>query len=138
MLAHAGVAGSVAPSAHELREWLERTRTSAFFNLEFKDTDEATSFVAALSRRVFRDRRVWAAEADRALAWLASAENVSCSSVVLLNEAAWLTASREFAPLPIVGRIPHAGESRRAALLMDSETVEPMSAALLRRLGPTS
>ncbi|MEZ4456395.1 MAG: hypothetical protein R2882_07575 [Gemmatimonadales bacterium] len=47
-------------------------------------------------------------------------------SVLVLDEAAWAVVSREFAPLPVVSRIPHLSMPVGAVPVLDGDQAEAL------------
>jgi hypothetical protein len=126
MLAKVGMQGQFAPGAEELAAWLDEVREPGFFRFYFDGADEAGAFVAALSRKVARDRR-WG---DRprhapAQAWLLR-DPAGQRIAVVLNESAFAIVLREFAPVPQVSRIPYGAPGDHAIPVVHEATVFPL------------
>jgi hypothetical protein len=124
MLAGAGIEVAGRPDVSEIDRWLTSVATRAWFFFVFDDTREAAAFVAAVSRKLHRDR-AFAEPADyhepQAILVEQPGEAPCC---IALNETAWVVAEREFSPLPVSSRIPYVSAMPRGRdLLADS----PMS-----------
>ncbi len=132
MLAEAQVRGSRAPDATELQSWLRAVAPTTYFRFEFASGDEGAAFVAAVSRTLARVRTIRSAESASGAAWVAEDGG---RLVVMLAEGSWRLTVREFAPLPIVSRIPSLSLPAHAVLALDERTAEPLglesAAALL-------
>ncbi|MFI5178576.1 MAG: hypothetical protein ACHQO8_08435 [Vicinamibacterales bacterium] len=118
MLARAGSQRVVAPGAEEIGAWLARVRDPGYFRFHFDRNEERAAFVAALARKIVRDR-TWSKRPGQlsARTWLLA--GASEASVVVLNESAWEIAGREFAPVPIACRIPYPQPDDAATELFD-------------------
>jgi hypothetical protein len=129
MLWAAGVAGTRVPDDNELTMWLEQVRTRGYFRFGFDDSGEAAAFVAAVSRKLSRDQR-WGDRAGLAStwAWIAQEGDHQARVVVTLNERAWLTVAREFAPVPLASRVPYPAPPDVAAVLMDERHLAALGA----------
>ena len=126
MLAAAGVPGRIPPGAGELATWLDGVREAGYFSFSFRQADEVAAFVGALSRKVVRDRtRRDMLRPIRARAWVTRGHPGEPHTVVL-NERAWRTAAREFAPVPLASRIPYATLPSHATEVFDEVDVEPL------------
>jgi hypothetical protein len=134
MLAAAGVAGRIPPSARELATWLDRVREAGYFSFSFRKEDEAAAFAGALSRKLVRDRK-WRDRPRpiRACAWVAR-EASGEPHTVILNERAWQTALREFGPVPLVSRIPHAALPSDATEVFDEVDAAPLGIEEAQRM----
>ena len=133
MLAAAGMSGETAPSAGELATWLDGVREAGYFSFAFRQEEEAAAFVAALSRKIVRDR-TWRDQPRpiRARAWVIR-EFSGEPHTVILNERAWQTAVREFAPVPLASRIPHATLPSGATEVFDEVDAAPFGVDEARR-----
>jgi hypothetical protein len=122
MLAAAGMRGERAPTSEEIEAWLDTVRSDGYFRFVFVNIDEAAAFVAAVSRRVTRDRP-WSEQPGRmaARAWVLH-EPGEQVYIVYLNESAWLTAVREFSPIPLGSRIATLTLPVDALEVMDEST----------------
>lgn len=139
MLADARIGPSRAPDAAELEEWMDVVSPPAFFRFEFGAHDEAGSFLAAVSRKLVRDRTALVDEGVGGAAWVAVDDG---RVTVLLNRRSWRLAVREFAPLPMVSRIPALSLPADAVLVLDEQTGDALgsdeaAALLLRVMTPT-
>lgn len=93
------------PSADELAAWLDTVRQPGYFRIDFTTEEEAAAFVAALSHHADGDRSDRGDSPERAPeGWLHRGSGTELH--LLLNEPAWLAASRECGPLPAASRIP--------------------------------
>lgn len=93
------------PSADELAAWLDTVRQPGYFRIYFTTEEEAAAFIAALSHKVAGDRGARDDSSARAPeGWLHHDSGAALH--VLLDEPAWLAASRECGPLPAASRIP--------------------------------
>jgi len=126
MLTRIGMPGQFEPSVEELAACLDEVHAPGFFRFYFDGVDEAGAFVAALSRRVARDRR-WGARPRHtpAQAWLLRDPAGPCLSVVL-NESAFVIVLRDFAPVPHVSRIPYGAPGDHAIQVVHEATVFPL------------
>lgn len=135
MLARVGMPGQSAPIAEELAACLDETRERGFFRFHFDSADEAGAFVAALSRKVARDRRVgdWPGHTP-AQGWLLL-DPAGQRVAVALNESAFAIVLREFSPVPLVSRIPYGAPGDEAIEVIHEATVLPLgSEAATERL----
>ncbi len=123
MLADATVGVSRAPDSAELQSWLRAVTPPSFFRFEFDSGDEGAAFVAAVSRKLVRDRTLRTPETASGAAWVAAEAG---RLVVMLSEASWRLTVREFAPLPIVSRIPALSLPVHAVLALDARTTDPL------------
>jgi hypothetical protein len=84
--------------------------------------------VAAVSRQVVRDRG-WSDPPGHAAAraWVIRGAGADACSLVL-NEGAWLTAAREFSPIPVESRIPSLTLPVDAVEVLDGSTTAPFGA----------
>jgi hypothetical protein len=130
MLAHVGMQGQSAPRLEELASWLDDVRAPGFFRFHFDDGDQMGAFVAALARKVERNR-TWDDRPGRTRpqAWLLRQPDVH-RAVVVLNESALMIVLREFSPVPLVSRIPYREPGALAVPVVDEATAWP--------LGPSS
>jgi len=133
MLAAAGLRGQSAPTAEELAAFLDDVRVQGFFRFHLDGVEECAAFVAALSRKIVRDRtahdrsghagpRVWRLEGPS-----------GGRSAVVLNESAVAIALREFAPVPLVSRIPYPDPGAHAREVIDEATASPLGSEEARR-----
>ncbi len=127
MLAAAGVAGALAPTANELATWLKGVRGAGYFVLTFNQSDEEAAFVGALSRKMVRDRTLAAVRRDGAVAWVSEGTAGQASSVIL-NERAWQMAVSQFSPLPLYSQIPYSMLPVGARAVLDEQSVTPLGA----------
>jgi hypothetical protein len=129
MLAGAGVGSERAPSNDELQSWLDGARTAAYYRVSMEREDERAAFLGALARKVARDRRWQHASASLTpRAWVVASRAAGAASLIL-NETLWSVAVREFSPLPVASRIPHANVPSDAKLVLDEDTAGPMGVA---------
>jgi len=126
MLAAAGVPGETPPGEHEIARWLDAARRPAYFLFSFSDADHAAAFAAALSRTIVRDRTCSAADRPPR-AWVVR-ETSTHGCVLVVNEPAWLTAVREFSPVPLGSRIPYAALPEEAVVMLEEMTAVPLGA----------
>jgi hypothetical protein len=126
MLVRAGSKRVVAPGVDEIGAWLAQARPQGYFRFHFDRHEERAAFVAALARKIVRDR-TWSERPGHASArvWLLRADSGE-ASVVVLNESAWEIAEREFAPLPIACRIPYSQPGDAATELFDEASASPL------------
>jgi hypothetical protein len=118
-LAAVGMPGVEAPSAGELDAVFCADLAPACYTLSFGSADEAAAFVAALSRKVHRDRR---GEGFEASVWCDALPAARGPVHVMLDEGALDIAAREFGPLPASANIPYPRLDAATAMLVDSET----------------
>lgn len=123
MLADAKVGDSPAPDTAQLQRWLRDVAPPAFFRFEFDASDEGAAFVAAVSRKLARDRTMRSGETGSGAVWVAQEGG---RLIVFLTEASWRLTVREFAPLPIVSRIPALSLPANAVFALDERTTEPL------------
>jgi hypothetical protein len=124
-LASVGMQGHIAPDADELAAMLDEIREPGFFRFHFDDVEEPAVFVAAVSRAVVRERR-WGAWRDTVpQAWLLRDPP---RAAIVLNEPAMAIVLREFAPVPLVSRIPYRESGDGSVLVMDESTAVPLGA----------
>ena len=128
MLAAADVRGAYPPSTEELASWLDRVRTDGYFWFRFERPGEAEAFLAALSRKMVRDRTLTdRAQRSRPCAWVRR-EGPGGRYAVILNEGAWQIVVREFSPVPLSGRIPHVSRPADVVAMLDELTASPFGA----------
>lgn len=136
MLADANVGPARAPSVAELDAWMREVTPDAFFRFEFDDVDEAAAFLAAVSRKLVRNRTVVLSTAPEGGAWIAADGE---RAVVTLNQRSWRLAVHEFSPLPIISRVPALTPPSNALRVLDERTTAPLGtdqvAAILERVG---
>jgi hypothetical protein len=125
MLASAGI-GSDSSIADDLDRWLAAARGTTYFRFSIDHEDERAALLAALSRKVVRDRR--STDHVGCRAWLVDSGS-SAPPALVLNEPLWRIAVAEFSPLPIGSRIPYAAVPAHALSILDEGTAEPMSAS---------
>ena len=113
-----GMAGVAAPTFTDLIAAVGTALPEAHYLLTFATTDECAAFVAAMSRKMVRDRRLREAPGR---VWQ-TAHAGSTASVVVLDVAAWNVAVREFSPFPAAARIPYQVDPGGLTLLANAET----------------
>jgi hypothetical protein len=113
-----GMAGVALPTFADLIAVVGTALPEAHYLLTFATTDECAAFVAAMSRKMVRDRRL--REAPGRVWQTTHAE--SPVPVVVLDVAAWDRAVLEFSPLPAAARIPYQVDPCDLSLLVDAET----------------
>ncbi|MGH7655915.1 MAG: hypothetical protein ACREN6_14760 [Gemmatimonadaceae bacterium] len=123
-MADVGMAGVIAPTFADLIAAVRTGLPEAYYLLTFAAKDECAAFIAAMSRKMDRDRRL--REAPGRL-WQTTHAEASVP-VVVLDVAAWYVAAREFHPLPVAARIPYQVHANDLALLVDAETAVPLGA----------
>jgi hypothetical protein len=117
-MADVGMAGVAAPTRADLIAAVSVGLPEPRYLLTFATTDECAAFVAAMSRKMVRDRRL--REAPGRVWQTTHAE--SAVVIVVLDVAAWEVADREFHPLPVAARVPYQMDSNNLSLLVDAET----------------
>ena len=119
MLADAAVDGASTPSATELGGWLAQVSSPGYYRFAFADSDEMAAFVAAISRKVVRDRTLGgASEPGESRAWILNSETGQ-DHVAILGDFAWQRVCREFSPIPFAGTIPYPAPGHGALLVFD-------------------
>lgn len=101
MLGTAGVGVETAPTAEEIHAWLHRLRTPVLFGFSFSSEDELAAFVAAVARRIDRDRPFGSANEQPHL-WRLDRSGYSA----VLNAWSWEIVTEAFGPVPMASRIP--------------------------------
>ena len=126
MLARAGLRGQTTPSSREIETFLRDVRHPGFFRLVFETADEVPAFVAALSRKVVRDR-TWGDRVGHVpvQAWLLS-DPAGRRHAMAVNESALQIVLREFGPVPVASRIPYPDPGPSAVLVIDEATATPL------------
>lgn len=117
-MASVGMPGVDAPTESDLALALAGTLPSPRYILTFTNVWETAAFVAALSRKVVRDRRHSGA-IERVWRFVGTDNR---APLLVLSEGAWEVARREFAPLPSAACIPYVQEVGELALLFDTES----------------
>ena len=129
MLGDAGVAMAKAPTVAELGTWLSTVSIAGHYLFDFDGTEELAAFVAAVSRKIVRDRtygevantllpRVWAA-----------LQSSSRHRVAVLNESAARIVARDFAPVPVASTVPYPSIGPDVELVIDSPKALALGAA---------
>jgi hypothetical protein len=121
-MADVGMAGVTAPTFADLIAAVGAGLPEPYYLLTFATTDECAAFVAAMSRKMVRDRRLHDAPGR---VWQ-TAHDESVVPVVVLDVAAWHVAVREFSPLPAPAHIPYQLDPNDLTLLVDAETAEAL------------
>lgn len=126
MLASAGIERDPT-IATDLNSWLASRCQTRYYRLSLVHPEERAALLAALSRKVVRDRRASSSPGRVSQAWLVDATPATGRTLVL-NDALWHIAVTEFSPLPLASRIPYATMPANAVLVLDEATAEPMGA----------
>ena len=123
MFAQAHVPGQVIPEGAEVDALLGEICGSGHFRFYFHDSEELLTFVAALSRKIARDRKSIAAESAGGIAhaWLLR-DPAGHADAVVLDQPALLIAAREFAPVPPPSRIPYPVDTTSGIPVIDETT----------------
>lgn len=124
MLASAGISIEDTPTERELDEFLDSIRTPSFYRLSPTRRDESAALLAALSRKLDRDR-LFDLQTEPGQAWLLG-DRRDATPTLIVNEALWRMIVDEFSPLPLPSRIPYARVPADAVVILDESTVEPM------------
>lgn len=120
-MASVGMTGVLAPTAADLEAALSADLEDARYLMSFTSRDECAAFVAALARKLVRDRRVGQSVAT---VWRSpAAETPIC---LFLDEGALAIAEREFGPLRIASRVPYIRMPSGCIELFDTRTAEPL------------
>lgn len=130
MFAHADVPGQTIPEVGEVAAALDELQAPGHFRYFFGDVEERAAFVAALSRKIARDRGTREREQTRPIAhaWLMR-DPAGDADAVVLDLAAMSIAAHAFAPVPPASRIPYAPSTTAdATLLFDGATAAPLGA----------
>ncbi|MDB4875302.1 MAG: hypothetical protein JWM41_1748 [Gemmatimonadetes bacterium] len=129
MLAAAGVSSERAVSETELATWLASARSPGYYRIALERDDECAALLGALSRTLVRERRWESAEKSAGgRAWVVRATDEG-GTTLMLNDALWQIAIREFSPLPVASRVPYSRVPSGAVMVLDESTAEPMGAA---------
>lgn len=124
MLANAGIATAEPPSIEELDTWLASVRAPGFYRITVEDRAELAALAGALSRKLASHRRVGSTDGR---AWLMPLDGTRFT--LIIDDALWAIALREFSPLPLASRIPYTHVPAHATIVLDGSTAEPMGAA---------
>lgn len=125
-MASVGMSGVTSPTADELHAALSTDLQDARYLMSFASRDEAAAFVAALARKLVRDRRVDESAATVWLVGLNAVERESWPVRIFLDEGAMRIAEREFGPLLVGSCIPYLRMPSDRRQLFDARSAEPL------------
>ena len=127
MLATAGVATTEAVSENDLAIWLASVRSSSYYGISFAREDECAPLLAALSRELVRDRRWDSADISAGgRAWVLRAAPTAPRTTLVVDNALWRIAMREFSPLPVGSRVPYSAVPGDAVIVLHEPTAVAM------------
>ena len=127
MLAAGGVATTEAVSENDLAIWLESVRSPSYYAISFARKDECAALLAALSRKLVRDRRWDSTEISAGgRAWIVEVAPTTPRTTLVVDDALWRIAMREFSPLPVGSRVPYSRVPGDAVIVLDEPTAVAM------------
>src|SRR5690348_5142432 len=98
-----------------------------YYRFSVGPADERAALLAALSRKVVRDRRANTSPLGASQAWIVESTS-GWTPALVVNETLWQIALMEFSPLPFSSRLPYTALPANAVLVLDVATTEPMGA----------
>jgi hypothetical protein len=113
-------------SENELAAWLASVRSPSYYGISVVREDECAALLAGLSRKLVRDRR-WESPDIPAggRAWVVAAPSAP-RATLMVDQALWQIAMREFSPLPVGSRVPYSHVPDDALIVLEESTAVAM------------